>query len=78
MKLSTVLWLACITMILSTAPAHAYLDPGAGSLVLQLVLGGVAGLAVLLKMFWHRILAVLGIKKPAPMPPAEERELGED
>ena len=28
----------------STSDAHAYLDPGTGSMILQLVLGGVAGL----------------------------------
>ena len=42
----------------------AYLDPASGSLLLQLVLGGVAGLALVLKLFWHRILRVLDIKRP--------------
>jgi hypothetical protein len=31
-----------------------YLDPGAGSLVLQLILGGIAGALVSLKLFWRR------------------------
>ena len=42
----------------------AYLDPAAGSLLLQIILGGVAGLALVLKLFWHRILSLLGIRKP--------------
>jgi hypothetical protein len=33
----------------------AYLDPGSGSMVLQMLLGGIAGLAVALKMFGKRI-----------------------
>jgi hypothetical protein len=41
-------------ILLAEAPAEAYLDPGAGSMLLQLVLGGVAGLAVIGKLFWHR------------------------
>lgn len=36
-------------------PAHAYIDPGAGSLALQLILGGLAGAFVTLKLFWRRI-----------------------
>jgi hypothetical protein len=36
-------------------PAHAYLDPASGSMLLQLVLGGVAGAAVAVKLIWHRI-----------------------
>lgn len=30
----------------------AYLDPGAGSLILQLLAGGLAGLAVMGKLYW--------------------------
>lgn len=40
---------------LSARPAHAYLDPASGSMMLQLVLGGVAGAAVALKLFWRKI-----------------------
>ena len=41
----------------------AYLDPGTGSLFLQLLLGGIAGLVVILKLYWHKILAFLRIRK---------------
>ena len=41
--------------------AHAYLDPGSGSMLLQIVLGGTAGLAVLIKLYWQRLLLVFGI-----------------
>lgn len=33
-----------------------YIDPSAGSLILQLLLGGLAGAALLLKMFWRRLV----------------------
>jgi hypothetical protein len=35
----------------------AYIDPSAGSLVLQIVLGGLAGLAVATRLLWHRVVA---------------------
>ncbi len=41
----------------------AYLDPGTGSLFLQLLLGGIAGLVVILKLYWHKILSFLGIRR---------------
>jgi hypothetical protein len=37
----------------------AYLDPGSGSMILQAVLGGVAGLLVALKMFGRRVFSFL-------------------
>ena len=42
----------------------AYIDPGSGSMILQMILGGLAAAAVFLKMFWHRVLVFLHIRKP--------------
>ena len=54
----------CLGVLLFlTRPAHAYLDPGSGSMVLQLLLGGVAAVGVVVKLFWHRILNIFGIRK---------------
>ena len=44
--------------------AHAYLDAGTGSMLLQLLLGGVAGLAIAGKLYWHSFLSAIGIRKP--------------
>ena len=41
----------------------AYIDPGTGSLILQILLGGVAGLWMILKLFGHRIKAFFGISQ---------------
>jgi hypothetical protein len=51
----------------------AYLDPSAGSMMLQLILGGLAGLAIALRLFWARILTTLGLgrKKSDPEKPDE-------
>lgn len=44
-----------LTILLLPEPALAYLDPGTGSVFMQILLGGLAGLAVAGKLFWHRI-----------------------
>ena len=41
----------------------AYLDPGSGSMILQIIAGGAAAVAVTAKLYWHRILKFLRIKK---------------
>lgn len=42
-------------IIFYSAPAYAYLDPGTGSIILQLLLGGVAGGLVIFKLYWVRL-----------------------
>ena len=38
----------------------AYIDPGSGSMLLQMLLGGVAGVAVAVRMYWHRLRGFFG------------------
>lgn len=40
-----------------------YLDPTSGSMLLQLLLGGVAGIAVAIRLFWHRFVGFFGARK---------------
>jgi hypothetical protein len=49
--------------IFSTSPANAYLDPGTGSLILQVALGGLAGIAILGKLFWNRFKSLFQFGK---------------
>ncbi len=48
-------------VVLPATRAEAYLDPGSGSMLLQLVLGGVAGLVVIVKLYWQKIRRLLGL-----------------
>jgi hypothetical protein len=43
-------------------PAHAYLDPGTGSLILQGIIGTVAGALVALRLYWKRIKVFFAAK----------------
>lgn len=61
---ATVALLAVLCIVVAH-PAYAYVDPGAGSMVLQLLLGGVAGLLVIFKLWWRSILGFFG-RQPAP------------
>ena len=44
---------------LNAQEAHAYLDPGTGSYVLQLLIAGVLGASFAIKMSWRRIKAFM-------------------
>jgi hypothetical protein len=43
----------------ATTPAFAYLDPGAGSMMLQAILAGMAGSVFALRQYRHRLISFL-------------------
>lgn len=53
--LVNVAWLGLAATLFDTGPAWAYLDPGTGSMMLQVLLGGIAGAMVVGKLYWHRL-----------------------
>ncbi len=59
MKKATLL-LALYLVWLSETQVDAYLDPGSGSMLVQLLLGGVAGAAVIVKLGWQRFRGMFG------------------
>ena len=68
-------WLVSAVVFLAAfglgQPAHAYLDPGTGSILLQMLLGGVAGGIVIAKLYWHRFTSFFkrDQKDSEPAPP---------
>ena len=55
--------LSMLMAVLMPRPSYAYLDPTSGSILLQVLLGGLAGAALALRLFWHKIVAWFGGKR---------------
>ena len=52
--------------------AYAYLDPGTGSALLQGLLAALAAIAVIVKLYWYRLLRFFGIRKIEPAQTAKQ------
>ena len=59
--MKTRIWFTVVPMVLLADPASAYLDPGTGSMLLQVILGGIAAVGVAIKLFWHKIRVAIGL-----------------
>ncbi len=54
--------IAILTLFLSVFPirdAHAYIDPGTGSYIFQVIVAGLLGAGFVVKMFWRNIKTFL-------------------
>ena len=49
------LYLATVILFSLTVPAHAYLDPGTGSIILQAILGFIAASLATLSFYWNKV-----------------------
>ena len=54
--------------------ADAYLDPGSGSMLVQLLLGGVAGVAVIARLGWQRFRDLFRPPGSKPGAPTKSHE----
>jgi hypothetical protein len=52
--------LVLFLLLAHSVNAEAYLDPGTGSMMLQVILGGIAAIGVALKLYWHKLRVFLG------------------
>jgi hypothetical protein len=52
-----------ILLLMVCTSANAYLDPGTGSMMLQVILGGVAAVGVAVKLYWHKLRVAIGLGK---------------
>ena len=59
----TTFFLVLLYGVSLTKEVLAYLDPGSGSMMLQLLLGGIAGVAVILKLYWNAFAGLFRRKK---------------
>ena len=49
-------------LLFGSVPAHAYIDPGTGSALIQGLIAAVAMAGIMLKLYWHRIRGLFGRK----------------
>jgi hypothetical protein len=57
--------------LLAPTNALAYIDPAAGSILLQALLGGVAGILVVGKLYYRKLKALFGRRPGDADPPAD-------
>ena len=51
-------YLVIVALLIATcAPAHAYIDAGSGSYMVQMAMAGVLAMAFTLKLAWQRLKA---------------------
>jgi hypothetical protein len=69
--------IACLT-VLYASPAHAYLDPGTGSIILQGLLAGIAAAMAAAGLYWARVKnffsSLFSSKKLADSNPEQDSE----
>jgi hypothetical protein len=53
------------TMLSLSAPAYAYLDPATGSIILQAMIGAVAGATLFFRTSVYRVKALFVRRKPS-------------
>lgn len=62
--------LCLMILLLTLSPAYAYLDPGMGSYVFQIVIAAAIGAAFAAKLFFHRLFNW----RKSPTPKSEEEK----
>lgn len=53
-----------VLLLIPHQSAHAYIDPGTGSYILQLIVGGSLAGVFLAKMYWKKLVSVFSRNKP--------------
>jgi hypothetical protein len=71
------LW-AAVAIFVCCGRAYAYIDPGTGSYILQIVIAGLVGAALTLKLFWRRLRLFMSNVASKMKNRREERPPGED
>jgi len=42
--------------------AYAYIDPGSGSMIIQIIIGALVGVGITLKIYWYKLKEKLSFK----------------
>ena len=52
-------FLSFIILIIKTSHAHAYLDPGTGSIILQAIIGFIAASIATISIYWTKFKSII-------------------
>lgn len=74
MKKTTFPTIFVFALLTIPGQAFAYLDAGTGSMIIQGIIGAVVASIYIIKMYWHRLLTLLGVRKKSEDEPATEAE----
>ena len=55
LKIVKVLSLSLFCIVLSTDISFAYIDPGSGSMLLQVLIASILGILTVIKIYWARL-----------------------
>ena len=64
-----VAFLVALALVIYAAPAEAYLDPGSGGMIVQLLLGALTAGAVVVRSYWQQITRFVRGRRPRPGAP---------
>ena len=42
--------------------AYAYIDPGSGSMIIQMIIGALVGVGITIKIYWYKLKEKLSFK----------------
>lgn len=62
-RVGLVVCLALGFSLLFVAPAQAYIDPGSGSLIFQVIVGSAMAVGLAVKVFWRRIVSLFSRRR---------------
>ena len=54
---------ALMLLVIISTPAHAYVDAGSGSYMLQMALAGIMALMFTAKLYWQRIISFVSRRR---------------
>ena len=54
-KFPSVLTFFALIILIVPNPVYAYLDPGTGSMLIQMIIGGIVAALFTIKMYWYRL-----------------------
>ena len=75
MRKSNIIFIISVLIMILPYYSFSYINPGDIMVVAQVVIGGVAGILIALKMFWQNIVNFITGKKPeVEVEPAEQTE----